>query len=751
MNAIHTNLAALTSQQHQRQALSEGRTAMERLASGMRVNGAQDDAAGLAIGNRMTSQVNGHAQAQHNANDGISLLQTAEGALSQVNDRLQRVRELTVQGLNGTLNLDDSDAIQAEINANLKEIDRIAESAEFNGIPLLDGKAGDIDLQTGTNDGEQLGVDMSGPGFSVESLGLEDFTVAGLEGDVSRRDQLIGRALDIHVDAPNTTMDFDVPTSNTPTLRNMAQGSGDGPYGYYVSAEEGGEPVFYDASVTATHETATDQSTVNISTERLYRTVDEIPESTGGTSTELLDSNGNTISGDLVQSDDGRYLIASTDGEGETRYLEAELRFEAGSGSLTAQAIDDQPMIAGGVSPVNTLAGADVTDPDVSVSYYHSDNSHLSPSGQGVVEADGFQYIESGSTPAYYRVDESRTGAITHGDGTTTVNVHADDDIPLRDGNIASTTDIDRTPRLDLPDDTSEIDFRDSDDNALASGDVRLMQREDDDHYMIEVDEGGGVYSYYEAQVDVVRDADDTSFTVSAQNDDATTFDPTQHEVETVNGTSTVTIDPRNVEVNYTDSHGDDHQDVLRQGGDGNYYFDLPDSSSDYGNYKVANLVDTEDNDILIKTINGNNEVIIYHPADLNTTYNVNVRTDANGFDNDDSVSDGTPHTVIDITEDAREIRLKQPKNPLTALDQAIGMVDSKRSHLGALENRLNSVAESSETAETQLSSARSRIMDADYAAETANLTKSQILQQAGNSMLAQANQLPQNALSLLG
>ncbi len=726
---------------------------MERLASGLRVNGAKDDAAGLGIGNRMTSQVNGHAQVQRNANDGVSLVQTAQGALSQINDHLQRVRELTVQGLNGTLNWDDSDAIQAEINANLKEIDRLVESANYNGIPLLNGQAGGIDLQVGTHDGEQLGVDLSSPGFSVATLGLEDFTVAGIEGEVTPRNTLPGRALDIHVDAPHTELNVSGLAAGVSNerLMNMNQGSGDGSYGYYVSGEEGGKPVFYDADVSASHDTATDQSQVNVNASRLYGTVDEIPASTGTTSTQLLDNNGNTISGELVQSDDGRYLIADTAGDGETRYLEAELRFEAGSGSLTAQAIDDQPMIAGGVSPVNTLAGADVTDPDVSVSYYHSDNSHLSPSGQGVVEADGFQYIESGSTPAYYRVDESRTGAITHGNGTTTVNVYADDDIPLRDGGIAGTSDIDQTPQLTLPSDDSEIDFRDAGGNPLASGDVRLMQRESDDQYMIEVDEGGGVYRYHEARLDVVRDSSGDTFTVSALGTGTTTFDANTHEVSTVSGTSTVTIDPRNVEINYTDANGEHHPDVLRQGSDGNYYFDLPDSESSYGNFKVASLVDTEGNDILIKTINGNNDVIIYHPSNLDTTYNLNVQTDANGFSNDDSISAGSPHTRIDITEAAQDIRLKQPANPLAALDRAIGMVDSQRNQLGSMENRLGSVIESSRSVETQLASARSRIMDADYAAESARLTKSRILQQAGNSMIAQANQLPQNVLSLLG
>ncbi|WP_445005342.1 flagellin [Halomonas mongoliensis] len=112
---------------------------------------------------------------------------------------------------------------------------------------------------------------------------------------------------------------------------------------------------------------------------------------------------------------------------------------------------------------------------------------------------------------------------------------------------------------------------------------------------------------------------------------------------------------------------------------------------------------------------------------------------------------DGVPHTYINLVEVDQEIRLKKPANPLAALDRAISFVDSKRSHLGAMENRLASVIESHDSANISLSSARSRILDADYATETANMVRAQILQQAGSSMLAQANVMPENVLALLG
>ena len=122
------------------------------------------------------------------------------------------------------------------------------------------------------------------------------------------------------------------------------------------------------------------------------------------------------------------------------------------------------------------------------------------------------------------------------------------------------------------------------------------------------------------------------------------------------------------------------------------------------------------------------------------------VQTDGDGFNDN-----GTPHTRLRIQEVGEDFRIQIPRNPLAALDKAIGMVDAKRSYLGATENRLASVIEGNQLTATNLAAAQSRIMDADYAVEVANMTRAQILQQAGTSVLAHANQIPQNVLALLG
>lgn len=151
MSVINTNITSLVAQRNLLNSQNSLSTSMERLSSGLRINSAKDDAAGQAIANRMTAQINGMAQAQRNANDGISVAQTAEGALDQINDNLLRIRELSVQASNDTNSDTDRASIQEEITARVNEIDRIANSTQFNGKNILDGSIASMDIQVGAN------------------------------------------------------------------------------------------------------------------------------------------------------------------------------------------------------------------------------------------------------------------------------------------------------------------------------------------------------------------------------------------------------------------------------------------------------------------------------------------------------------------------------------------------------------------------------------------------------------------------
>ncbi|MFG6653681.1 FliC/FljB family flagellin [Scandinavium sp. M-37] len=172
---INTNSLSLITQNNINKNQSALSTSIERLSSGLRINSAKDDAAGQAIANRFTSNIKGLTQAARNANDGISLAQTAEGALSEINNNLQRVRELTVQATTGTNSTSDLSSIQDEIKSRLDEIDRVSGQTQFNGVNVL-AKNGTMSIQVGANDGQTIDINLQQ--IDSSTLGLNGFSVA---------------------------------------------------------------------------------------------------------------------------------------------------------------------------------------------------------------------------------------------------------------------------------------------------------------------------------------------------------------------------------------------------------------------------------------------------------------------------------------------------------------------------------------------------------------------------------------------
>ncbi|WP_338615723.1 flagellin [Pigmentiphaga sp. CHJ604] len=156
---INTNIASLNAQRNLNSSQSAVNTALQRLSTGLRINSAKDDAAGLAISERMSTQINGLNQAVRNANDGISLAQTAEGALSQIGNNLQRIRTLAVQSANSTNSADDRASLQKEVAQLTAEIDRVAKDTDFNGTKLIDGSFSAQTFQVGANAGQTITID----------------------------------------------------------------------------------------------------------------------------------------------------------------------------------------------------------------------------------------------------------------------------------------------------------------------------------------------------------------------------------------------------------------------------------------------------------------------------------------------------------------------------------------------------------------------------------------------------------------
>jgi flagellin len=212
---INTNVASLNTQRALNMSQSALQTSLARLSSGLRINSAKDDAAGLAISERFTAQIRGLNQAARNANDGISLAQTAEGALAEVTNNLQRIRELSIQSANATNSSSDRAALQAEVDQLVAEIDRVATQTNFNGVKLLDGSFTAQAFQVGANAGETVTVDSIASSRTASLGQFQGFQLTN---------QSIGVASDTGV---AETVDVDGTTYDLGTIANDAKALAD--------------------------------------------------------------------------------------------------------------------------------------------------------------------------------------------------------------------------------------------------------------------------------------------------------------------------------------------------------------------------------------------------------------------------------------------------------------------------------------------------------------------------------------------
>ncbi|TWX61135.1 flagellin, partial [Colwellia hornerae] len=203
--SVVTNTASLNAQRNLTKSGAGLQQSMERLSSGMRINSAKDDAAGLQIANRLTSQINGLGVAQRNANDGISMAQTAEGSMQASTDILQRMRELALQSANGSNSSEDREAMQKEVSALSSELTRISETTSFGGQQLLDGSFGSKNFQVGSNANETISFtltstaakDIGANGASVDGA----ISITGLGGITATTapTSVVGDSLDVNV------------------------------------------------------------------------------------------------------------------------------------------------------------------------------------------------------------------------------------------------------------------------------------------------------------------------------------------------------------------------------------------------------------------------------------------------------------------------------------------------------------------------------------------------------------------------
>ncbi len=240
---INSNIPSLTAQRNLNMSQSSLNTALERLSSGLRINSAKDDAAGLAISERMSSQIRGLNQAARNASDGISLSQTAEGALTQISDNLQRIRELSIQAANATNTANDRAALQAEVTQLTAEIQRVSTQTQFNGMNLLDGSFSTINFQVGANANQTISA--ASGNFQTNAFG--NYRIGGLAAFVpGGRGDLVAGTIGSNSDAFGNSVLLSGTTGDASAV-NGAAAAGD----FRIATGSGNFDVYYRAGASA--------------------------------------------------------------------------------------------------------------------------------------------------------------------------------------------------------------------------------------------------------------------------------------------------------------------------------------------------------------------------------------------------------------------------------------------------------------------------------------------------------------------
>lgn len=239
---VNTNVSAMTAQRYLNGASNGVASSMEKLSSGLRINSAKDDAAGLQISNRLTSQANGLNVAMRNANDGVSMAQTAEGAMAESGNILQRMRDLSLQSANGSNSTEDRESIQKEVDQLKNEMNRISDTTSFGGQKLLDGSFGSKSFQVGANANETISMSLGD--ISADKVGQKGAVVAAVDftADQKATEELFGKSLTVKIaDGEAQTIDLSGAKSNTDVVDAINSGLSGTGVAVSIEADAGGD------------------------------------------------------------------------------------------------------------------------------------------------------------------------------------------------------------------------------------------------------------------------------------------------------------------------------------------------------------------------------------------------------------------------------------------------------------------------------------------------------------------------------
>ncbi|BCD99295.1 flagellin [Marinagarivorans cellulosilyticus] len=704
---INTNIASLNAQRQLVNSGNELSTAMERLSSGKRINTAADDAAGLAISNRMTAQVRGLNQAVRNANDGISLIQTAEGALDETTNILQRMRELAIQSANGIYDDSNRKTLDAEVQQLISELDRIAQTTTFNGQTLLDGSLGNVELQVGSQANQTIEFNIQA--MDAKTLGMGSVSVDVLGSEItSTLSSLSLDESDIQINGQSIGS-FD---GSSDTFQDLIDGVNDNVLGVeatgYTSLEGTtvGDGVLENGNklqITLVSADGSGNNVFNITdTDNLAQLAEKISTVTGGAVSADIDDSGQLI----ISNNSGSTIeVMGVDATGSSNaaaeIIERATGFNTydGAAATTDQAYGQIILTSEHGDPITVSRGATGTLEDLqNLGFRESDEA-------GVVKGVGLG--STGAAQAWNVGDLTINGIVIDNDDTDSLQgkVNAINEQSADSGVVAQAF-----ASLSIDISTADLTV------VSAAADNLTLNGVTIDLGLSANATASDIVDGFNANTDLTG--------VTAR------LSGTRIMLESDQGSINITSPSAN--------------SIIASGtalAGANFQSYITSSTGTLVNSSVAatsglslvveaglKLVSTSEQPISIEL--GDN-------ADPQTLGLIEANSTAGG-------RFGTAIASVSVDTVAKA------QKAIGVVDNALDAINDVRSQLGAVNNRLDFTINNLLVVSENTSAAKSRIMDADFAAETAALSRAQVLQQASQAMLAQANAASQQVLQLL-
>ena len=727
MTVINTNINALTAQNAQRSTNNMMGLAMQRLSTGQRINSAKDDAAGLAISQKMTADVRGLAVAMRNAGDGISMAQTAESAMGEVTNMLQRMRELSVQSANGTLTGIDRKAVQAEVKQLIGEIDNIGLRTNFNGRRLLDGSAQGVRLQTGSRAGETVSFSLTstrardlglGSSPALSASGAFEAAAANLganqalqAGDLVINGTSIGSSLSSDDSLSSGNKAASALAKAAAVNRATAQTGVRAVVGQTVmtgsamTAAATAGTVTINGVATASVSTTTDAA----ESRRLVR--DAINSISGQTGVRAVDT-GDTNGGIRLEADDGRNIEVAF-GTGGTPLTAAStgLKVGAQSGSFSLESVNGKPVEIGSANSTTSR----ISRAGLAAGSFERGVSTVSSDARAVaVDAAGIRTLNNGDLSingigirAGSAVNDlfSSTVAASSSKSASAISVAAAINAASQQTGVTA-----RTNDVTLSATTTATTLTGTGASVTING-VAIT--------IVGLATTDTAQARREKVADAINNFGGMTGVAAADNG--------------LGGLDLTAADGRNLSVAIV--AGGATADELGLGGT-----TTKGSGSAYSIAATAAAAETA-----------------YGSVRLESAKAIDVRAGSQAFaaasnftslgfeENSYGASRGGLRiSDIDVsTADGATAALD-------AIDEALNGVNLDRANIGAVQNRLEAAVNNLSSNSTNLQASRSRIQDTDFAQESTNLAKNQVLSQAAQAMLARANQSAQQVTQLL-